>query len=376
MKIFKYIASALIGVTFIFSGFVKGIDPLGSAYKFTDYFHAMGLDWLGWSAFTLGVLLALAEFTMGVASLLNIKMNFFAWPILLFMLFFTGLTLWIALANPVTDCGCFGDALVISNWATFYKNLVLISLTVIVFKYRKSMKPAFAPRIMTGAGITLVAIYCAVAFYSYNHLPVIDFMPYKVGVNIPEAMAVPVGAPTETYKNAFFYKNRNTGEVKKFTEENYPWQDSLNWEYSRIETELVSEGYKPPIHDFIIESRDGENVIDFFIRDDDYVFILVAYNLSKTDRVAMGKINELAVWAGGKSFSFIGLTASAFVESDAFISETGAAFEFFTCDEITLKTIVRSNPGLLAIKNGTIVGKWHYNDIPSPEEFTRKFLNK
>jgi len=376
MKVIVHIARILIGLTFMFSGFVKGIDPLGSAYKFTDYFHAMGLGWFDWSAFLLGILLALAEFTIGVSFFFNLKIKFFSWAALLFMLFFTGLTLWIAIADPVTDCGCFGDALVISNWQTFYKNIVLIILAFIVFKYRKTLPRLFNEKIMMGSGLLVLILYAVAGIYSYNHLPVFDFRPYKIGVNIPEAMKMPEGAPQDVYRNIFYYKDKNTGEVKKFTEENYPWKDTLNWAYENTESILVKKGYEPPIHDFIFETRDGENVIDFFLSDPNFVFILVAYDLSETNRKAMAKVNTLAEWAKTNKLNFAGLTSSSFEDSDAFIAETGAPFEFFNCDEITLKTIVRANPGLLLLKNGTIIGKWHYNDIPSPEEFSKKFLNK
>jgi hypothetical protein len=286
------------------------------------------------------------------------------------------LTFWIAVANPVTDCGCFGDALVISNWATFYKNVVLIILAIIVFKYRKTFKSIFPPILMNTFGFIVVLGYIGIVYYSYNHEPIIDFRPYKIGVNIPEAMKTPAGAAKEIYNNIFFYKNKQTGEVKKFTEQNYPWQDTINWAYDHIETKMVQKGYKPPIHDFIMETRNGENVIDFFIRNENYVFILVANNLQKTNVSKIEGVKNLANWAKEKSYQFVGLTSSTFDESDTFKTKTGLPIEFFTCDEITLKTIIRSNPGLIAVKRGTIVGKWHYNDIPTPEEFSRKFLNK
>ncbi len=375
MKVLKHIARIIVGIIFIFSGFVKGIDPLGSAYKFKDYFNAMGMEWMAWSAFSLGVLLAFAEFIIGVSLLFNLKIRLFSWLALFFMVFFTGLTLWIAIANPVTDCGCFGDALVISNWETFYKNLVLIILTIIIFRERKTFKPLLSPKLNLGMGLLIVAVYVGSVYYSYNHLPIIDFRPYHVGVNIPESMSIPEDAPREVYENTFYYKNKKTGEVKEFTEKNYPWKDTVNWAFESNESKLVQKGYEPPIHDFIMETREGDNVADFFLHEENYVFILVAYDLSQTNRDAMDKVNELAHWANDNGMPFIGLTSSLFDESDKFIEETGAPFEFFNCDEITLKTIIRSNPGLLVIKDGVIKGKWHYNDIPTPEKFSKEFLN-
>lgn len=369
MKVIAHIARILFGITFIFSGFVKGIDPWGSAYKFTDYFNAMGFDWLLWAAFPLGVFLAFAEFAIGVAFLFNLWMRLFSWLGLLFMAFFLPLTLWVAIKNPVTDCGCFGDALVISNWATFNKNLVFTAFAILVVKYRKKLKWEWGekPGYVLGSVVTLV--YVAIVIYSYNHLPIFDFRPYKVGVNIPEAMQIPEDAPGEVYENTFYYKNKNTGEVQKFTEENYPWQDTVNWAYENMESELVQEGFEPPIHDFTIETVEGDNIIDFFVYDENYVFMLIAYNLEKSNTESQEKINTIANWASENGMSFIGLTSSLQDQIETFTNDSGAPFEFFNCDEITLKTIIRSNPGLLLIKDGTILGKWHYNDIPTVKEF-------
>ncbi len=374
MKVVQFIARISIGVTFIFSGFVKGIDPWGSAYKFTDYFNAMGLEWLVWAAFPLGVFLAFTEFAIGVAFLFNVFITFFSWLALLFMAFFLPLTLWIAIKNPVTDCGCFGDAFLISNWETFYKNVVLMIFALIVFFNPKEMKGKTSKTIGYSLFSVSMVVYIVLAINSYNHLPIFDFRPYKVGVNIPEAMQIPEDAPKEEYENIFYYKNKSTGKIKEFTEENYPWQDTVKWEYNDMKSTLVQEGYEPPIHDFIIESADGDNVIDFFIHDENYVFMLVAYNLEKSNLEQQDKINELADWAITNEMSFICLTSTLLDNAQDFAEETGAPYEFFNCDEITLKTIIRSNPGLVVIKEGTIVGKWHYNDIPTPEEFKEEFM--
>jgi uncharacterized membrane protein YphA (DoxX/SURF4 family) len=376
MKFIKHFSRIAVGLTFIFSGFVKGIDPWGSAYKFSDYFMAMNVDWLLWATFPLGVLLAFAEFAIGVGLLFNTFHRLAAWLAMLFMVFFTGLTLWIAIENPVTDCGCFGDALVISNWETFYKNLLLIALTLIVFFYRNNMKGLPGKKAGYVFSFLTVITYAGIVIHSYNHLPIFDFRPYKVGVNIPEAMTIPPDAPQDEYENIFYYKNKSTGDVEQFTEENYPWQDTLNYEFHDMESILIQQGYEPPIHDFSIETPEGDNIIDFFIYDDNYVFMVVAYDLRKSNRKSQEKINTLASWAVDQGFSFIGLTSSLPDEYQAFIGEHNVPFEYFNCDEITLKTIIRSNPGLVVLNNGTIVAKYHYNDIPTPEEFEQEFINK
>ncbi|MFA7489706.1 MAG: BT_3928 family protein [Mariniphaga sp.] len=376
MNVIKHAARIIVGLTFIFSGFVKGIDPWGSAYKFSDYFLALHLDWLLWASFPLGVILAFTEFAIGTAFLLNTCMRLFSWLALLFMAFFTVITFWIAIENPVTDCGCFGDALIISNWETFYKNLILIALTLIVFIYRNRIQGV--PEKKTGfilSGVFLT-VYAGFVIYSYNHLPVFDFRPYKVGVNIPEAMEIPEDAPADEYENIFYYRNKKSGEIKQFTEENYPWQDTLNWAYHNMESILIKKGYVPPIHDFTIETPGGENITEYFLYDDNYVFILVAYDLGKSNPKAQDDINALANWALDQQMSFICLTATLPKESAGFGEKNHTPYEFFITDEITLKTIIRSNPGLIVLKNGTIVAKYHYNDIPSPEEFRQNIINK
>lgn len=374
MRLLGHISRIVVGATFIFSGFVKGIDPWGSAYKFIDYFGAMGLDWLSWSAFPLGVLLAFAEFMIGVALLFAINIRLFSWGALLFMLFFTPLTLWIAIANPVTDCGCFGDAWVISNWETFYKNVVLIVLAIIVFIQRKKLKPILG-KISPMLGYLTIAAYVVLAWYSYYHEPILDFRPYKVGVNIVEAMTIPEDAEHDVYENIFYYRNKNTGEVKRFTENDYPWQDTVNWVFEKMdEPRLIKQGYRPPIKSFMVETREGDNIYDFFLYSEDYVFMLIAYDINKSSRKNLDAINELSRWALSQNYSFICITSSLYEDCDRFAEETGAPYEFFHADEIDLKTMIRSNPGLIVLKGGTIVAKYSRNAIPSPEQFKAEFL--
>ena len=365
----KLLARILLGLTFVFSGFVKGIDPWGSAYKFTDYFNAFHMPWLTDLAFALGILLAAVEFAMGVALIFNFYLRLISWFTLAFMVFFTILTFVLALTNPVTDCGCFGDALVITNWQTFYKNIVLLALAIYVFLQRKSFRSKNGPVLSIAFTAMTVVFYFYLVDYSYNHLPIIDFSPYKVGVNIPDAMKTPEGAPKAIYENNFVYKNIKTGKEKEFTEANYPWQDTLNWKFVKMEDPvLIQKGYTPPIHDFRIETPEGEDIKDFFLYEEKGTFMVIAYNLEKSNREGMKKIAQLAIEAKRKGYKFIALTATSPDSFEAFKAETGADFDFFNTDEITLKTIVRSNPGLILLKKGTILGKYHFNDIPKPEE--------
>lgn len=373
MKILWHVARVLLGLVFIFSGFVKGIDPWGMAYKFTDYFTAWGMEALSPFAFMLGVLLSLSEFIIGIALIVNVFISFFSLVALLFMAFFTVVTLIVAIQNPVTDCGCFGDALILTNWQTFSKNIVFLAMAMVVFFFRKRYKPLNFQPVATVMAVVTIAVFGYLISYSYNHLPIIDFRPYKIGANIAEGMQVPPGAPTDVYKNTFFYKNKKTGKTQKFSEDDYPWQDTLTWEFvSMDDPVLVQKGYEPPIHNFFIETPEGEDIKDFFLYDENYTFFWISHNIEKADLSKMEKLNELASSAMNKGMNFIGLTSSLPENIEKFRAEHGVPFEIFNADEITLKTMIRANPGLMLLKNGTVMDKWHYNDFPDMEEIERE----
>ncbi|MBN1822083.1 MAG: DoxX family protein, partial [Prolixibacteraceae bacterium] len=346
----------------------KGIDPLGSTYKFIDYFTAFGTGWANGLSFTLAILLALFEFAIGVALLLNYRVNLFSWFALIFMAFFQVLTLYIALEDPVSDCGCFGDAIILTNWETFYKNIVLLLFAVLVFIYRKKYQNRFNLNFQNGYFVVILLVFGFLQFHSYNHLPLIDFRPYKIGANIIDGMAMPDDAPADVYRSDFVYRNLKTGRTKKFNEKNYPWQDTLNWEFVEIQSVLVKAGYHPPIHDFTIENRYGENVAEYYLYDQNYTLMLVSYNLEKASKKRQDKINMLAQTAIDRGWNFICLTSSTGTDIEKFNEEYQPPYEFFFCDEITLKTIIRSNPGLLLLQEGTILSKWHWRDLPEFEE--------
>ncbi|PTN09390.1 BT_3928 family protein [Mangrovibacterium marinum] len=372
MKYIWHLCRILLGLVFIFSGFVKGIDPLGSAYKFTDYFHAWNMDALVALALPLGILLSLAEFVTGIALVTNVFNKVFSWFALLFMGFFTIITLIVALNNPVTDCGCFGDALTLTNWETFYKNIVFSACAVILVGWGKKFRPAKFPLIATIMAGATVLVFGYLIDYSYNHLPIIDFRPYKIGTNIPAGMEMPADAEPDEYANIFVYENRETGKQQEFTEDNYPWQDSLTWKFVSMENELVKKGYEPPIHNFSIETIDGEDIKDFFLYDDAYTFMLISTDLDEANWSPLERIKALSSYAQDNGMHFIGLTASLLDDAQMIAEEKELPFEFFNADEITLKTIVRANPGLILLKKGTVIDKWHFNDIPTVEEFQKQ----
>ena len=368
MRLVKNLCRIIVGIVFIYSGFVKGIDPLGSDYKFTDYFNAFGMGWMNATTLFFSFALSLAEFLIGTALLFNLWVSRMAWGSLLFMAFFTPLTLVLALTNPVSDCGCFGDAMILTNWQTFWKNIILLLLAIMIFMYRKEYKSSlplvgqFSFLALAGAGMLCLSVYC------YRHLPVLDFRPYAVGKNITEGMRLPEGAEPDQYEVTLKYKNKQTGEVQSFTEENYPWQDTLNWEYESSSERLVKKGYITPIHDLVIEHPMLGNITEEILEDDNHTILAVAYNLTQSDVQYQPAINRLAEYAQEKGIRFYGLTSSSERDIETYKKRYHVPYEFCTADEIQLKTMIRSNPGVIILREGTILDKWAGKDVPDVKE--------
>ena len=368
MRLVKNLCRIIVGIVFIYSGFVKGIDPLGSDYKFTDYFNAFGMGWMNATTLFFSFALSLAEFLIGIALLFNLWVSRMAWGSLLFMFFFTPLTLVSALTNPVSDCGCFGDATLLTNWQTFWKNIILLLLAIMIFVYRKEYKSSlplvgqFSFLALAGAGMLCLSVYC------YRHLPVLDFRPYAVGKNITEGMRLPEGAEPDQYEVTLKYKNKQTGEVQSFTEENYPWQDTLNWEYESSSERLVKKGYITPIHDLVIEHPTLGNITEEILEDVNHTILAVAYNLTQSDVQYQPAINRLAEYAQEKGIRFYGLTSSSERDIETYKKRYHVPYEFCTADEIQLKTMIRSNPGVIILREGTILDKWAGKDVPDVKE--------
>ena len=361
MKTVAIAARILLGALFIFSGFVKGVDPWGSTYKFIDYFTAFNMSWMQPAAFTLAVVQNTVELVIGVALILGLRMKETAWGVSLFMVFYTFLTFILALTNPVSDCGCFGDALILTNWQTFYKNLILMAPTVVVFVYRKKYRPAYSP---VGEWIwvaMITAVVVGISMHCYRHLPWLDFRPYRIGADITHGMTIPEGMPADEYDSTVIMEK--DGVTKEFPVNNYPWNDTT-WIYKDVRTVLVKKGYTPPIHDFSIATGEGEDITDDVLSHEGYTFLLVAHRLNKSNRQALDKASDIADFCNEHGHRFYCLTASPQAEIGRLKSELGLTYDFCFTDEITLKTIVRANPGLVLLQKGTVLGKWHYNNMP------------
>jgi uncharacterized membrane protein YphA (DoxX/SURF4 family) len=361
--IFGSTARTLLAVTFLFSGFVKAVDPLGTVYKIEDYLKAFGgmftdlLPLAGAAA----VCLILVEWLLGVCMIANVRTQVTSWLSLAFYLVMTPLTLWIALTNPVSDCGCFGDALVLTNWQTFWKNVVLLALVVVLLVCRKAIPQLFswwAELLIALAGLGMAG---GIMAYSYTHLPPMDFRPYKVGNNIPALMEIPEDAEPDQYEVTLIYQK--DGIEQEFTLENYPKGDP-EWTFVDQKSVLVKKGYEAPIHDFVITTMEFDDITYDILESEEPVTLVAMYDLRKTDRKQIGKVLALMEACREKGEQVYFLTGSGEEDIYEFAEEIGLDEEtmeevFCTIDPVTLKTVVRANPGVFVVQNGTIIDKYN-----------------
>ena len=361
------IARIIFGLVFLFSGFVKAVDPLGTAYKISDYLEAFSLTSLDFLAFPASLLLIATEFTIGFNILFNIHLKASTWAASLFMLVMTPVTLYLAISNPISDCGCFGDAIVMTNWQTFYKNVVLCIVLAIIALLQNQTRPWLSN---FGASIvTLIPILISfgISIYCYNLLPIIDFRPYKIGNNIIEGMQIPEDAPLDKYETTFFYEK--DGVEQAFTLDNYPAEDST-WTFVRQESKLIEQGFVPPIHDFSIITEDGD-ITDLVLEDAGYTLLVISHKVEKASTKNIKCVKSTIANAKKAGAKVIWLTSSYTDDIDNFKSEYEINDTFGATDDITLKTIVRSNPGLVLIKDATVIEKWHHNSLPTKDELNQ-----
>ena len=363
------IGRLLMAATFIFSGYVKAIDPLGTQYKLTDYLQAMGIGSLlpEWTLLVGAVLLAALEFSLGIFLLFAIRRHLVSRIVLALMSIMTLLTLWIVIANPVKDCGCFGDAVVLSNGQTFIKNIILLAIALMLLKWPTSMV-RFVSKKTQWIVINYTFIFAlALSAWSLWDLPLFDFRPYHVGANIAQGMKIPQGAPQPQFETTFILEKN--GQQKEFTLDNYP--DST-WTFVDSKTVQTAEGYVPPIHDFSIQdNKTGEDITQEVLNDTGYTFLLISPTLAYADDSNFGRIDQIYEFAQDYGYRFICLTASSDKDIAKWQDITGAEYPFYTTDATTLKTMIRSNPGLMLLHHGTIIQKWSHNKLPQPEELNQ-----
>ena len=367
-KILVNIARLLLALTFILSGFVKAVDPLGTQYKINDYLSAMHLKDFAPDFLTLStsVLLSAAEFVIGICLLFAIRRRLISRITLCMMVVMTLITLWLAIDDPISDCGCFGDALVLTNWQTLWKNVILLVAAAIISRW-----PIDMARMISRTNQWIVLYYTVlfilfIAGYCLYDLPMFDFRPYHVGANIQQGMEVPEGAQQPQFETTFIMEK--DGQRKEFTIDNYP--DST-WTFIDSKTIQTAEGYVPPIHDFTIESEDGD-ITSEVLNQEGYTFLLVSPHLEYADDSNFGRINQVYEYCLDNGYPFYCLTASTDRARSRWQDMTGAEYPFCTTDEITLKTMIRSNPGLMLLRQGTVIRKWSHNRLPKEQQLTQR----
>ncbi|TDG37914.1 DoxX family protein [Pedobacter changchengzhani] len=369
-----------VGLLFIFSGLIKANDPLGFGYKLQEYFEVFHLDFLSGAATGIAVLLCTLEIVLGAFLLLGFWGKKVAWGLLLLIIFFTLLTFVSAAFKVVASCGCFGDAIPLTPWQSFGKDLILLVLIVYIFIKKDLIQPLVTKK-STQLGIATVITVASLAFglFTYNFLPIMDFLPYKIGANIPSLMVIPPGEKPDEYQIMYHLKNKQTKAEKDMTDKEYLkteiWKDA-NWEIiGDPGRKLIKKGFEPKIRDLIITDASGTDYTKEIIENPYYNLVFVAYNLHDTNENAIGKLNALAMNATQQfNIRSVLLTSYSAVDAAAFVKQYNLFAEIFYADAVPLKSMVRANPGVLLMKNGVVVNKWHFHTVPSFDELSKKYF--
>ena len=368
------VARVVVGLVFIFSSFVKGVDPMGTSFKITEYltawsFFGMSFDWLVPLATFMAMALIVVEFTIGVMLLFGAFRRVSAWALVLMMLFFTFTTLFDAITNEVTDCGCFGDAIKLTNWQTFWKNVALDVPTVWIFLTRNlRRKQRFERDVL----ITLFAMVAMVLFglYNINNEPCIDFRSWKVG---NQMIDLDENAEVKSYVT---YVNKETGERDEFLSEELvkrmedpAWEAQWEWESSRVEDphEIKADG-------FSMLDMDMNDHAKELIGSEDYLLIATIHHLDKVNEDGLEGLEDAAEWAQEHGVQMVLLTSALAEEVQSFLyAYQMDDIDFYFADATAIETMARSNPGFLLLKRGKVLGKWHYRSVDDLEDFILKY---
>lgn len=373
-----------VGILFVFSGFIKANDPTGFGYKLEEYFHVFHLDFLNDYSNWLAIFICGLEIMLGAFLLLGFYKNKIAWGLLLLTLFFLFLTFYSAFFEVVSSCGCFGDAIPLTPWQSFIKDVILLIFVLVIFKYRSRIKPILSHSTTKGFVSTLVVLLSfGTGIYTLYFLPFIDFLPYKEGNNIPELMVLPEGEETDVYEYVYEIKHVKTGEVKKVTDKEYMdgiWEDD-NWEVvGEPKSKLIKKGYEIPIPDLLISDAEGNDMTQEIITNPYYNFVVVSTDVNKlslTDIIALDRINTtVRDLATDYNLRALLLTSSSPDVARGLQDEMDLVLETCYADAVPLKSMVRSNPGVLLLQNGTVIKKWSKITFPSKEELEEDYLAK
>lgn len=360
-----FLSRLIVGGTFVFSGFVKAIDPYGTVYKFEDYFAAFHLEFL--SSFTMffAVGLAVVEFLLGVHLLFGSYRKSTPRLVFLFLCVMAPLTLYLAIANPISDCGCFGDAVHLSNWATFFKNVVLLGIVIFLLYTNSRLRGLYNQQVQWLTGLYSLVYVLFFCYIGVNYQPYLDFRPYKIGVNIPEALSV--GEPEREF--IFIYEKE--GKKKEFSLDNLPSEEE-GWTFvDRYEKVLdAPEPATPTIDEFTIY-RGATDITEEILYDENYHILLLSPDLEKADDSEVDRINELYDYCMERGYGFACVTASTPQGVVMWLENTGAEYPFYFMDKTAIRTIARGNPCVLLLKNGTILRKTAPSQLPDETQLTK-----
>lgn len=370
-----------VGLLFIFSGLIKANDPLGFSYKLEEYFEVFHLLFLSSYALYLAIFLCALEMILGFALLTGWQAVKVVWGLLLLIIFFGFLTFYSAYFKVVQTCGCFGDAIPLTPWQSFSKDMILLVLVLVLFLNMKAIKPVLSPKASKMAFIIAVIVSIGFGLFTDNFLPVVDFLPYKVGNSIPDQMKTPPGAKPDEYEITYHLKNKATGAEKDMTNTEYMktgiWKDN-NWEVKGDPiSKLIKVGFSPKIRDLLIKDATGSDYTQELLSSPFYTVWIVAYNLNHTDEQAIGKLNALAVnLTQNFNTRTVMLTSNSPTDAEAFAKARHFVPEIFYADGVPLKSMVRSNPGVILLKNGVVINKWHYHNVPNYDELVKTYFRK
>ncbi len=359
--IWLLVTRLLLGALFIFSSFVKGVDPLGTAYRIEDYLDAYGWYALYDYALILGIFLILVEFLLGVAMFFKLQPKLASLGVLLIMIIFTLLTFFDALYEMVPDCGCFGDAVKLSNWGTFYKNVVFILMAILVFAYRKYLVSGMTVFTQFAIILMFTLLFGWFNYYNIAHLPMMDFRDWKIGRDMRST-------GLDEAKTFLTYQNNETGELKEYESPNYPWNDSV-WmsEWSFVNQRIDETGVDRK-HGLIIEDLDGNDLTEEIIAYPGFQFLLVSPDLDMVDIKHMKKAAQIYEFLMDSDAGFAMITSSGPDIIESYSDNFSVSYDVFLGDDIEQKAMIRSNPGLILLYDGTVIDKWHCNDFPDVED--------
>ena len=377
---FLNIKRVIVGLLFIFSGLIKANDPLGFGYKLQEYFEVFHISFLNDYAVLLAILLCTLEIVLGALLLFGFWSSKVAWGLLLIIIFFTFLTFYSAFFEVVTSCGCFGDAIPLTPWQSFSKDIILLSLILQLFLRRNEILPVIVGKKAQKFIAALVLILSlGFGLFTYSYLPILDFLPYKIGNNIPQLMITPPGAAPDVYEITYNLKNKSSDETKSMTDKEYLktqiWKDN-NWEIiGDPVSKLIKKGFDLKIKDLKITDNQGTDYNHEILENPYYNLVIVAYDLSKTDATGIGNLNALAINAAENyNIRTVLLTSNSAQDAELFSKKNKLVMEVFYADGIPLKSMVRANPGVLLLKNGTVINKWHFRNMPSYNELVDRYF--